>query len=52
MGSLGNVAQKYLRVGAGVSHGEQTGLVVRQLEVLIAELLAVDGLSTGTLLMW
>lgn len=38
-----------LRVGAGVGHGQQTGAVVLQLEVLIGELLAVDGLATGTL---
>ena len=37
------------RVGASVSHGQQTGAVVGQLEVLIAELLAVDGLATGAL---
>ena len=39
-----------LRVGAGVGHGQEEGLVVGQLEVLVAELLAVDGLSTGALL--
>ena len=38
-----------LRVRAGVGHGQQTRLVVLQLEVLIGELLAVDGLATGTL---
>ena len=38
-----------LRVGAGVGHGQEEGLVVGQLEVLITELLAVDGLSTGAL---
>lgn len=38
-----------LRVGASVSHGQQTGAVVLQLEVLIGELLTVDGLTTGTL---
>lgn len=36
-----------LRVGASVGHGQQTGLVVLQLEVLVGELLAVDGLATG-----
>jgi hypothetical protein len=35
-------------VGSSVSHGEQEGLVVPQLEVLIGELVSVDGLSTGT----
>ena len=39
-----------LRVRAGVGHGEEEGLVVGQLEVLVAELLAVDGLSTSALL--
>ena len=38
-----------VRVGASVGHGQQTRLVVLQLEVLIAELLAVDGLATGAL---
>jgi PIN domain nuclease of toxin-antitoxin system len=32
---------------AGVGHGEQTRLSVLQVEVLISELLSVDGLSTG-----
>jgi hypothetical protein len=40
----------FLRVGASVSHGQQTRLGVLQLEVLIAELLAVDGLATSALL--
>jgi hypothetical protein len=34
-------------VGAGVGHGEQTGLVVLQGEVLVGELLTVDGLATS-----
>jgi hypothetical protein len=38
-----------VRVGAGVGHGQQEGLLVRELEVLVGELVAVDGLSTGTL---
>lgn len=38
-----------LRVGASVGHGEQTRLVVLELEVLISELVAVDGLATGAL---
>lgn len=38
-----------LRVGASVGHGEQTGAVVLVLEVLIGELVAVDGATTGAL---
>lgn len=38
------------RVGTSVGHGQQTGLVVGELEVLISELLAVDGLATSALL--
>lgn len=38
-----------LRVGASVSHGEDTRLGVLELEVLIGELLAVDGTTTGAL---
>ena len=34
--------------GASVGHGQQTGAVVLQLEVLIGKLLSVDGLSSGT----
>jgi hypothetical protein len=40
---------RYLRVGTGVSHREQAGLGVLADEVLISELLAVDGLATGAL---
>lgn len=36
-------------VWAGVGHGEEEWLVVGELEVLVGELLAVDGLSTGAL---
>ena len=36
-------------VGAGVRHGEHEGLVVGELEVLIGELLAVDGLAASAL---
>jgi hypothetical protein len=36
-------------VGAGVGHGEQERLVVAELEVLVGELLAVDGLATSAL---
>lgn len=35
-------------IGAGVSHGHDAGASVLQLEVLILELLAVDGLAPGT----
>jgi hypothetical protein len=44
-GSVGKV----LRVGAGVGHGQKEGLVVLQLEVLVAELLAIDGLAASAL---
>lgn len=40
---------KDLRVGAGIGHGEQEGLLVLLLEVLIGELLTVDGLATSAL---
>jgi hypothetical protein len=40
---------KVLRVGAGVGHGQKEGLVVLQLEVLVAELLAIDGLAASAL---
>ena len=39
----------HLRVGAGVGHGQEEGLVVLQLEVLVTELLAIDGLAAGSL---
>ena len=42
-------ADSNLRVGAGVGHGQEERLVVGELEVLIGELLAVDGLATGAL---
>jgi hypothetical protein len=38
-----------VRSGAGVGHGEDTGASVLQVEVLVLELLAVDGLTTGAL---
>ena len=38
-------------VGAGVGHGEKTGAGVLLDEVLIGELLAVDGLATSALLL-
>ena len=36
-------------VPAGVGHAEHEGLVVRELEVLVGELLAVDGFATRAL---
>jgi hypothetical protein len=39
----------YVRSGTGVGHGEDTGASVPQVEVLVLELLAVDGLTTGAL---
>nr|WNZ75859.1 hypothetical protein [Trichoderma harzianum] len=44
-----DVSRVNLRVGAGVGHGQQTGAVVLQLEVLIGKLLAVDGLAASAL---
>jgi hypothetical protein len=38
-----------LRVGASVGHGQEELLVVLELEVLIGELIAVDGATTSTL---
>lgn len=38
-----------IRVGASVGHGQQEGLGVLLLEVLVGKLLAVDGLATGAL---
>lgn len=38
-----------LRVRAGVGHGEESRLGVLAGEVLISELLAVDGLATSAL---
>ena len=36
-------------VGAGVGHGEHEGLLVRELEVLVCEFLAVDGFAARAL---
>lgn len=36
-------------VGAGVGHGQQTGAVVGELEVLVGELLTIDGFSTSAI---
>ncbi len=48
--SLGLVPfKRFLRVLAGIGHGQKAGLVVPQLEVLIGKLLAVDGLAAGAL---
>ena len=41
-----------LRVGAGVGHGEETGAGVLLVEVLVGELLAVDGLAASALLIY
>ena len=38
-----------LRVWAGVGHGQKSGLGVLLDEVLVGELLTVDGLATGAL---
>ena len=38
-----------IRVGAGVGHGEHERLLVGELEVLVGELLTVDGLATSAL---
>ena len=35
-------------VWAGIGHGQQAGLGVLQQEVLVGELLPVDGLASGT----
>lgn len=43
------VLRRGLRVGTSVGHGEKTRALVADLEVLVGELLTVDGLSTGTL---
>ena len=42
-------SRRDLRVGASVGHGQQTGAAVLVLEVLIGELLTVDGATTGAL---
>ena len=42
------VAGLDIRVGASVGHGEDTGASVLELEVLVGEGLAVDGLATST----
>lgn len=41
--------QQYSRVGAGIGHGEKAGASVLLDEVLIGELLAIDGLATSAL---
>lgn len=38
-----------VRVGSGVGHRQEERLVVLKLEVLVGELLAIDGLATGAL---
>lgn len=41
--------EESLRVRASVGHGQEEGLVVAELEILVGELLAVDGLAAGAL---
>ena len=36
-------------VGSRIGHGQHVGLVVAQLEVLVGERVAIDGLSSGTI---
>lgn len=45
----GVTKQRILRVWSSVGHGQEEGLVVPELEVLVAELLAIDGLAAGAL---
>ena len=45
----GDEELRAVRVGAGVGHREEEGAVMLQLEVLIGELLAVDGATTSAL---
>lgn len=45
----GNEELRPVGVGAGIGHGQQTGLVVLDVEVLVGELLAKDGLATSSL---
>lgn len=47
--AVGAVKQGDLRVGTSVGHGEDTGLGVLVDEVLIGELLTIDGAATGAL---
>ena len=43
------LAKEDIRVGTSVGHGEKTRAVVLEDEVLIGELVTVDGATTGTL---
>lgn len=43
------IVSDYSRVGTSVSHGQQARLGMAVDEVLVGELLAVDGAATGTL---
>jgi hypothetical protein len=38
-----------VRVGPCIGHGQEEGLCVLELEVLVGKLVAVDGLAAGTL---
>jgi hypothetical protein len=37
------------RVGTSIGHGEETGLGVLSLEILVCEFLAINGLAAGAL---
>lgn len=45
----GNEELGAIGVGAGISHGKDSRASVLQDEVLVGELLAIDGFSTGTI---
>ena len=47
--TYGDEELRAVGVGAGVGHGEEERTVVLELEVLIGELLTIDGLTAGTL---
>jgi len=47
----GSQTRQCLRVGTSVGHGQKEGLIVLEVEVLIGELLAPDGATTGTLIL-
>lgn len=47
--NLGIEDQCDLRVGASVGHGQETSLAVLDVEVLIGELVTIDGFTTSAL---
>jgi hypothetical protein len=49
IGMTGRAWGSCLRVGTSVGHGEKSRLGVLAGEVLVSELLTVDGLATGAL---